>query len=107
MIMTTTPVLQGYEITEYLGIVSAEAVMGINIVRDVMASVRDVVGGRSKAYEEKLAAAKAFATEDIKEKAQKLGADAIIGVDFDFETHGQGMMICMAAGTAVRIEKQR
>lgn len=105
MIMTTTSILQGYEIESYLGLVSSEAIMGANIVRDVLASVRDVIGGRSGAYEEKLAEAKEIATEEMKKKAEELGANAIIGIDYDFETLGQGMLMCVASGTAVRVTK--
>ncbi|OMP67904.1 YbjQ family protein [Domibacillus epiphyticus] len=102
MIMTTTSTLEGYKIQQYIGVVSAEAIMGANIVRDVFASVRDVVGGRSQAYEEKLTEAREIATKEMTEKAESYGANAIIGIAFDFETLGTGMLMCVATGTAVK-----
>lgn len=106
MILTTTATLEGYRIEAYEGIVSSEIVMGANIVRDLMAGVRDVIGGRSGAYEEKLAEARHTATEGIQKQAESLGADAIVGIQYDIETIGQGMLICVATGTAVRIVRQ-
>lgn len=106
VILSTTSVLQDYKVEAYLGIVSSEAIMGANIVRDVFASVRDIVGGRSSSYEGKLAEARELATREMKEQAQMLGANAIIGIDYDFETVGQGMLMCIATGTAVKVEKQ-
>ncbi|WP_050180023.1 YbjQ family protein [Domibacillus robiginosus] len=103
MILTTTASLEGYRIESYEGIVSSEIVMGANIVRDLMAGVRDVIGGRSGAYEEKLAEARHMATEGIKKQAESLGAEAIVGIRYDIETIGQGMLICVATGTAVRV----
>mgnify|MGYP001213369133 CR=1 FL=1 len=106
MILTTTSVLQEYDVEEYLGVVASEAIMGANIVRDVFASVRDIVGGRSNAYEGKLAEAREIATKEMKEQAVKYGANAIIGIDYDFETVGQGILMCIATGTAVKVVKK-
>ncbi|MFT9850209.1 YbjQ family protein [Aneurinibacillus sp. REN35] len=103
MIVTTTSTLQGKEIEEYLDIVSGEAIMGANVVRDFLAGITDIVGGRSGAYENKLAEGREIAMQEMKEKARRLGANAIIGVDLDFETLREGMMLCVATGTAVRI----
>lgn len=102
MIVTTTSTLQGKEIEEYLDIVSGEAIMGANVVRDFLAGITDIIGGRSGAYENKLAEGREVAMQEMKEKARRLGANAIIGVDLDFETLRDGMMLCVATGTAVR-----
>ncbi len=105
MLVTTTPVLQGRKIQDYLGIVSGEAIMGANIVRDLKAMITDIVGGRSGAYEEKLKQAKAIALEELTNDAKVRGANAVIGVDLDYETIGDGGMLMVAAsGTAVRFE---
>ncbi|GKV54990.1 UPF0145 protein [Sporosarcina sp. NCCP-2222] len=101
MLQTTTNVLQGKTIVAYHGIVSGEAIMGANIVRDLFASVTDIVGGRSAAYEDKLAEGRQIALNEMEERARKLGANAIIGIDLDFETVREGMMMCIATGTAV------
>jgi uncharacterized protein YbjQ (UPF0145 family) len=105
MIVTTTSTLQGREVENYLGIVSGEAIMGANVVRDFLASVTDVIGGRSSAYENKLAEGREIAIREMEEKARRLGANAIIGVDLDFETLREGMMMCIATGTAVKIKE--
>lgn len=105
MIVTTTPTLQGKEVERYLGIVSGEAIMGANVVRDFLASVTDVIGGRSSAYENKLAEGREIAIREMEEKARRLGANAVVGVDLDFETLREGMMMCIAAGTAVYIKE--
>jgi uncharacterized protein YbjQ (UPF0145 family) len=102
MIVTTTPDIQGQAIREYLGIVVGESILGTNILRDVMAGLRDVVGGRSKAYEEKMNDARDIAIREMVEKAQALGADAVVGVDIDYETVGNNMMMVSASGTAVK-----
>lgn len=101
MIMTTTNNLEGKTIVEYHEIVSGEAIMGANIVRDIFASVTDIIGGRSAAYEGKLAEGRKIAMEEMADRARALGANAIIGVDLDFETLREGMMMCIATGTAV------
>jgi uncharacterized protein YbjQ (UPF0145 family) len=106
MLITTTNTLDGHRIVRYLGIVSGEAIMGANIMRDLFAAVRDVVGGRSAAYEQELRRAKDLSLQEMTEQAQGLGANAIIGVDLDYETLGQngGMLMVTASGTAVVIE---
>lgn len=103
MIVATTSTLQGKEIESYLGIVSGEVILGANVVRDFLAGITDIIGGRSGAYESKLAEGRDLAIEEMKSKAVRLGADAVIGVDLDFETLREGMMICVATGTAVKI----
>ncbi len=99
--MSTTNNIEGKTIQTYHGIVTGEAILGANIVRDLFASITDVIGGRSSAYENKLAEAREIAIEEMKERAMKLGANAVIGVDLDFETIREGMLICVATGTAV------
>jgi len=103
MIITTTPTIQGKDIKEYLGIVTGEAILGANIVKDLFASITDVVGGRSSAYESELAKAREIALSEMKEKASVLGANAIVGVDLDYETVRQGMLMVSVSGTAVKI----
>ncbi|NKE07507.1 MULTISPECIES: YbjQ family protein [Mesobacillus] len=105
MIVTTTSTLQGREVESYMGIVSGEAIMGANVVRDFLASVTDVIGGRSSAYENKLAEGREIAIREMEDKARRMGANAIIGVDLDFETLREGMMMCIATGTAVKIKE--
>jgi uncharacterized protein YbjQ (UPF0145 family) len=105
MLVTTTNTVEGQRITRYLGIVSGETIMGANIVRDFMASITDIVGGRSTAYEQSLVEAKRIAIQEMIDEAQRMGANAVIGVDLDFETVGQGsMMMVSASGTAVVLE---
>ncbi|WP_400162956.1 YbjQ family protein [Brevibacillus sp. TJ4] len=104
MIVTTTNTLQGKEIQEYLGIVSGEVIMGANVVRDFLAGITDIIGGRSGSYESKLAEGRELAIREMKEKARSLGGDAVIGVDLDFETLREGMMMVIATGTAVRLK---
>jgi uncharacterized protein YbjQ (UPF0145 family) len=106
MIVTTTPTLQGKEIEQYLGIVSGEAIMGANVVRDFLASVTDIIGGRSGAYENKLSEGREIALKEMEDKARRLGANAVIGVDLDFETLRDGMMMCVATGTAVFVKEK-
>jgi len=105
MITTTTDGIDGRTITGYLGIVSGDAVMGTNIFRDMFAGIRDLIGGRSGSYEKELAKAKALAIEDMIAEAQELGADAIVGVDLDYESIGsndKSMLMVSANGTAVK-----
>lgn len=106
MIITTTPSVQGREVSEYLGIVAGEAIMGANIFRDVFASIRDIVGGRSAAYERELNNAREIAINEMSDKAASIGADAVIGVDLDYEVLGQtqGMLMVSASGTAVKLK---
>lgn len=104
MIISTTNTLQNKEIVDYLGIVSGEAIMGANVVRDFLASVTDIIGGRSSAYENKLAEGRQIALQEMAEKARSLGANAVVGVDLDFETLRDGMMMCIATGTAVVVK---
>jgi uncharacterized protein YbjQ (UPF0145 family) len=101
MIVTTTPNLEGKRIIRYLGIVSGESIFGANFVRDFMASITDIVGGRSAAYEEELRKAKDTAMREMTEMGQKMGANAILSVDLDYETIGESMLMVTAAGTAV------
>ena len=103
MIMTTTPLIEGKPVKEYLGIVTGEAIMGANIVRDFFAAVTDIVGGRSGAYETKLSQARKVALQEKAEDARKLGANAVIGIDIDYEVVRDGMLMVTASGTAVRI----
>lgn len=106
MIQTTTPTIEGKKITSYLGVISADVIIGANIFSDLFAAVRDVVGGRSATYEKKLAEGKTMAMKELEEEAQKLGANAIVGIDFDFETVGGkgSMLMITVTGTAVKVE---
>ncbi|MGK2284845.1 heavy metal-binding domain-containing protein [Pedomonas sp. V897] len=105
MLITTTSVLEGKPIREYLGMVTGEVILGANIFKDLFAAVRDVVGGRSGAYESTLRDARATAIDEMVREARALGADAVIGVDIDYETVGQGgsMLMVTATGTAVKL----
>ena len=106
MIVTTTPLIEGYRIVAYHGIVSGEAIMGANIFRDIFAAVRDVVGGRSAAYEHKLKDARETALDEMEQDATGRGGNAVIGVDLDYEVVGQNgsMLMVSATGTAVTVE---
>lgn len=103
MIVTTTPSVEGKSITAYHGIVVGEAIMGANIFRDVFARVTDIVGGRSGAYESKLQDARDTALHELEERAMSLGANAVVGVDLDYEVVGESMLMVSASGTAVTI----
>lgn len=105
MIVTTTNVIEGRPVQEYLGVINAQSIIGANIFKDIMAGLRDILGGRSKTYERVLEEAKENALRELTEKAQHLGANAVLGVDLDFETVGSGgsMLMVIATGTAVRI----
>lgn len=109
MLVVTTPILEGYRVTSYLGLVTGDAIMGANIFKDFMAGVRDVVGGRSAAYERELQKAKQHALDEMLNEAKALGANAVIGVDLDFESirggGGGSMLMVCAAGTAVIVEE--
>jgi len=100
MIITTTPSVEGYQITEYKGIVTGEVIMGANIVRDIFAGITDIVGGRSGAYETKLADAREAALAEIEQRARQKGANAVVGVDLDYEVINNMLMVS-ASGTAV------
>jgi len=108
MIVVTTPSLEGRRITRYIGLVSGEAILGANIFRDFFAGIRDVVGGRSAAYEEELRKAKQIALDEMQDQAKHLGGNAVVGVDLDYETtsmgSGGGMLMVSASGTAVVLE---
>lgn len=103
MIITTTPSVEGYQIAEYKGIVVGEAIMGANVVRDVFASITDIVGGRSGAYESKLQDARETALAELEDRARDKGANAVVGVDLDYEVVGNSMLMVSASGTAVVI----
>ncbi|MDH3496170.1 MAG: heavy metal-binding domain-containing protein [Gemmatimonadota bacterium] len=107
MLLTTTPSIDGYEITEYLGIVTGEAILGANIFKDFFAGIRDIVGGRSAAYEQELQRARTIALQELHAQAEGLGANAVVGIDLDYETIqiGQGgtMLMVSATGTGVRV----
>ena len=106
MIVTTTQSVEGQAVTEYLGIVSGEAIMGANMFKDIFAGIRDIVGGRSGAYEEELRRAKDIALSEMTDNARMLGANAILSVDLDYETVGSGgsMLMVAASGTAVKLD---
>jgi uncharacterized protein YbjQ (UPF0145 family) len=105
MIKTTTPSVDGRAIAEYLGVVTGEAILGANVFRDLFAGIRDIVGGRAGAYEEELRKAREIALQEMEAEASSRGADAIVGIDLDYETVGQGgsMLMVSASGTAVRL----
>lgn len=104
MIVTTTPNIEGKTIRDYRGIVVGEAIMGANVVRDVFASITDIVGGRSGAYESKLQDARDTALRELEDKARSKGANAVVGVDLDYEVVGQSMLMVSASGTAVVVD---
>lgn len=106
MILSTTNNIEGRKTVKYLGLVSGDAILGANIFRDFFASIRDIVGGRSAAYEKELRKAKNIALEEMEEQAKHLGANAIIGIDIDYETIGttSSMLMVSANGTAVLVE---
>ena len=102
MIITTTTALEGKPAQEYMGVVCGEAIMGANLVRDIFASVTDIVGGRSGAYETKLRDARDVAIKEMTDEAVRLGANAVIGVDLDYEVVREGMLMVSASGTAIK-----
>lgn len=107
MLVLTTPSIEGKRIAAYHGLVSGEAILGANVFRDIFASIRDIVGGRAGAYEKELRKAKDLAIEEMCEEARALGANAVVGVDLDYETIGGGtgnMLMVSATGTAVTYE---
>lgn len=105
MIITTTPNIEGYKILEYKGLVTGETIIGANFIKDLFAGIRDIVGGRSKSYEKVLQEGKETSIQEMMQRAQELGANAIVGIDIDYETVGQGgsMLMVACSGTAVRI----
>lgn len=105
MILTTTPTIEGRPVQRYLGIVTGEAILGANIFKDLFAGIRDIVGGRSATYERELGTAREIALQEMREKAAQLGANAVVGVDLDYEVLGtnSGMLMVNASGTAVVI----
>lgn len=106
MIITTTPSIEGKRITKYCGIVTGEAILGANLFKDLFAGVRDIVGGRSATYEAELQRARDIALLELHERSAQLGANAIVGVDLDYEVLGSnnGMLMVSASGTAVIVE---
>ena len=106
MILTTTPSIEGRTIEEYKGVVFGEVISGVNFIRDFAASIRNIVGGRSGSYEHELIDARAHAMEEMAQRAQALGADAVVGIDIDYEVLGEngGMLMVTASGTAVKLE---
>ena len=108
MLTVTTDVVEGKRVKRHIGIVTGEAILGANIFKDFFAGIRDIVGGRSAAYEKELRNAKAIALQEMTEQAQELGAGAVVGVDLDYETlqvgSGGGMLMVSASGTAVVLQ---
>ena len=104
MILTTTPTIQGREITEYLGIVTGEAIMGANVFKDFFASITDIVGGRSAAYEQELQKARKIAVDEMVAEAGGLGGSAVVGIDLDYEVIRDGMLMVAISGTAVKLQ---
>jgi uncharacterized protein YbjQ (UPF0145 family) len=102
MILSTTPSIEGRSITDYLGIVAGEAILGANIVRDIFASITDIVGGRSGKYEQELAKARKIALQEMADEAERLNGNAVVGVDLDYEVIREGMLMVTASGTAVK-----
>lgn len=106
MITTTTNTIEGRPVRQYLGLVTGEAIMGANVISDFMASITDFVGGRSGTYESKFAEARETALQEMEEEARRKGADAVVGIDIDYQVLGasNGMLMVTATGTAVKIE---
>ena len=106
MIVTTTPSIEGKRITRYCGVVAGEAILGANVFKDFLAGIRDIVGGRSGTYERELQRAREIALKELEQRAAEAGANAVVGVDLDFEVLGQGngMLMVSASGTAVVVE---
>ena len=105
MLLSTTPTIEGKTISDYKGVVVGEAILGANIFRDIFANIRDIVGGRSGAYEKEMANARTIAFEEIQTRATELGANAIVGIDIDYEVIGKdgSMMMVSVSGTAVTL----
>lgn len=105
MILTTTPTIEGRTIVECKGVVFGEVIAGVDFLRDIAASIRNIVGGRSGSYEEELINAREQAMDEMRQRAQSMGADAVVGIDIDYEVLGSnnGMLMVTASGTAVRL----
>lgn len=105
MILTTTPTIEGRTITEYKGVVFGEVISGVNFIRDIAASIRNIIGGRSGSYEEELISARTHAMQEMSDRAWQMGADAVVGIDIDYEVLGEngGMLMVTASGTAVKL----
>lgn len=106
MLVTTTPTVEGRKIAKYCGIVTGEAILGANVFKDLFAGIRDIVGGRSATYERELQKARDIALAELQERAGQMGANAVVGIDLDYEVLGQGngMLMVSASGTAVVLE---
>jgi len=106
MELTTTPTIEGKRITRYCGVIAGEAILGANLFKDLFAGIRDLVGGRSATYERELQRARQIALDELAERAQELGANAVVGIDLDYEVLGQGngMLMVSASGTAVVVQ---
>ncbi len=106
MIITTTPGIEGKTIKRYCGVIAGEAILGANVFKDLFAGIRDLVGGRSATYERELQRAREIAMQELQERAQALGANAVIGVDLDYEVLGRdnGMLMVSVSGTAVEVD---
>ena len=106
MMVLTTHTIEGKNVTKYLGLVTGEAILGANLFKDLFANIRDIVGGRSASYERELREAKNIAVQEMAQQARRLGGNAVIGVDLDYETIGQNgsMLMVSASGTAVVVE---
>lgn len=107
MQLSTTPTLEGHVITEYSGVVTGEAILGANVFRDFFAGIRDIVGGRSGAYEKELGRARQIAFRELQEQAEALGANAVVGIDIDYQTVGKdnSMLMVSVSGTAVKLSR--
>lgn len=105
MLLTTTPSVEGHPITAYHGVVTGEAIIGANFLKDMFAAIRDIVGGRAGAYEKTLRSARETAFAELSEAAQALGANAVVGIDIDYEVLGEtnGMLMVAVSGTAVTV----
>ena len=105
MILTTTPTIEGRTIIEYKGVVFGEVIVGVNFIKDFAATIRDIFGGRSGSYEKELIKARETALSELQSRARALGADAVVGIDIDYEVLGQngGMMMVTASGTAIKL----
>ncbi|HVF98007.1 MAG TPA: heavy metal-binding domain-containing protein [Flavisolibacter sp.] len=105
MLLTTTPTIEGQPIQQYIGIVTAETIIGANLVKDIFAGIRDIVGGRSGTYERVIEEARMNALRELEVKAAQMGANAVVGIDLDFETVGSrgSMLMVIATGTAVKL----
>jgi uncharacterized protein YbjQ (UPF0145 family) len=106
MLVTTTPTVEGRKISRYCGVVAGEAILGANLFKDLFAGIRDLVGGRSATYERELQRARDIALQEMQQRAEELGGNAVVGVDLDYEVLGQGngMLMVSASGTAVVVE---